>query len=922
MGSKSRFARLLGAALLLGACHAAAAAPSIALYYGNDPPLDELAAFDIAVVDPAHVTDPRPRNTARSSLFAYVSVGEVHPARDYAREIPQAWKLGENAAWGSILIDQAQAQWPAFLRERVIKPLWDAGYRGFFLDTLDSYHLAAKTDAERVRQEAGLAAAIAEVKRAYPEARLIFNRGFEILPRTHDLAYAVAAESLFQGWDNAGKRYREVPAADRAWLLGQLVRVKDEYMLPVLAIDYVPPEKRELARETARRISSLGFIPWVSNPQLDQLGVGEIEVMPRKLLMLYDQQKPEAGLMADYIQRYAAMPANYLGYVPEYVDVQTQALPAHPLAGRYAGVVTWFVRDRLKDESQLASFLARAVAENVRIAMLGNIGIGNPAALERVLGLKQGEARGASARLAIDFQAPEIGFEAPPLLDRSAFLPLRANGGTTLLRLKNERGETMDAVALMPWGGYALAPNSLYFLPAGKGGRWVVNPIEFLRRALALPAIPLPDATTESGRRLMLVHVDGDGFASRAELPGAPFAGEVMLRELLRKYPVPSTVSVIEAELAANGVYPALSPQLEPIARRIFELPHVEIASHSYSHPFRWRKIEEEAGADRYNLDIPGYRFDILAEVEGSLAYINARLAPPGKRARVFLWTGDCNPGDESVAQTARAGVLNMNGGDTWISNAEKSLSLVSPLGIPRGPNFQVFAPNQNENVYTNLWTGPYYGFERAIETFELTDAPYRLKPIDLYYHVYAASKRASLNALHKVYAWSLARPVFNVYASEYIEKVLDFNRMVVARSGERYLVRGAGALRELRLPAAAGYPDLGDSVGVAGYSDHNGQRYLHLAAGEANFRLSESEQRLPYLADANGRIEKFARSGSELALTLDAHLPLAFALGNAGGCSLHAGGQALAPRETAGGISRYELKQHGPTALTLRCRA
>ena len=50
---------------------------------------------------------------------------------------------------------------------------------------------------------------------------------------------AVAAESVFRGWDAATRRYREVPEADRKWLLGQLNRVRDEYRLPVVAIDYV-----------------------------------------------------------------------------------------------------------------------------------------------------------------------------------------------------------------------------------------------------------------------------------------------------------------------------------------------------------------------------------------------------------------------------------------------------------------------------------------------------------------------------------------------------------------------------------------------------------------------------------------------------------------------------------------------------------
>ena len=916
----SRLPFLLCVALLMAACSAAAAGPGIALYYGKEPPLDELAAFDIAVVEPAHVPDPRPHNTARSSLFAYVSVGEVHPSRSYAHEIPQAWKIGENATWGSILIDQSQPQWPVFFRERVIKPLWDAGYRGFFLDTLDSYQLAAKSDAGRARQEAGLAALITEVKRAYPEARLIFNRGFEILPQTHQHAFAVAAESLFRGWDHSKKSYREVPEADRRWLLAQLGRAKDEYKLPVLAIDYVAPGERALARATAEKIAALGFIPWVSNPELDMLGVGSIEVMPRKVLMLHDEPRGEPGLIFNAIHRYAAMPLNYLGYTPEYVNVLSETLPGHPLAGRYAGIVTWFAADDLKQGKQVAEFMRLGIEQGVKIVMLGNPGFRNADWMKQILGLKRGEAGGPGSRLSVELQAQGIGFEAPPFLDRGAFFPLEAAGGTPLLRLKNERGERMDAIATTPWGGYALPPYSLYLLPGGKGERWVIEPIDFLRRALALPTMPVPDVTTENGRRLMLVHVDGDGFASRAEMPGTPFAGEMMLRELLERYRVPSTVSIIQGELAANGLNPQLSPALETIARRAFALPHVEIASHTFSHPFRWRKLEGEVAAANYSLSIPNYQFDIAAEVAGSIDYINRRLAPPGKRARVLLWTGDCNPGEDSIAQTAAAGVGNMNGGDTWITKADPSLTRVSPIGIPKGLQFQVYAPNQNENVYTNLWTGPYYGYERAIETFELTDKPYRLKPIDVYYHTYAASKRASLSALHKVYAWALAQPVFNLYASEYIAKVQDFNRVVVARAGDRYLVRGAGALRELRLPAAAGFPKLEGSSGVAGYSSHNDQHYVHMSDAEAEFTLVNAAPRLPYLADANGRIEGFSRRGGTMSFTLDAHTPLSFALGNATGCELRSGDKLLAPKRSEGKLTRYETKQNGTTALTLRC--
>jgi hypothetical protein len=121
-----------------------------------------------------------------------------------------------------------------------VRPLWNAGYRGFFLDTLDSFQLISTTDEERTRQAQGLATVIRALRAEWPEARLIFNRGFEILPELHKEAYAVAAESIFRGWHQQERSYIEVPDADRVWLLQQLQRVRDEYKLPVIAIDYAP----------------------------------------------------------------------------------------------------------------------------------------------------------------------------------------------------------------------------------------------------------------------------------------------------------------------------------------------------------------------------------------------------------------------------------------------------------------------------------------------------------------------------------------------------------------------------------------------------------------------------------------------------------------------------------------------------------
>ncbi|MFO1353952.1 MAG: hypothetical protein U1E88_05745 [Acinetobacter sp.] len=74
---------------------------------------------------------------------------------------------------------------------------------------------------------------------------------------------------------------------------------------------------------------------------------------------------------------------------------------------------------------------------------------------------------------------------------------------------------------------------------------------------------------------------------------------------LKRVIKIPTQAFVIEGEIAPDGLYPKQSPQLEPIAREIFALPWVEIASHTYSHPFNWNMAQTQTEAEN-ELQIPG----------------------------------------------------------------------------------------------------------------------------------------------------------------------------------------------------------------------------------------------------------------------------------------------------------------------------
>lgn len=245
----------------------AATVPATAIFYGAPIPVASLIDYDRIVVEAENVVDLQALRAGGSKVFAYVSVGEAEGWREASRSLPDELFLGSNQPWGSRIADLTQPGWKKFLLEDRMAALWARGYRGFFLDTLDSYMVSPKE--QQPAQSAALVDIIRSMHQRFPGLELIFNRGFEVLPEVGRLAVGLVAESLFQSWDPTKQVYGVVSESDREWLLTKLNESHALYGLPVTVIDYVAPDQTALIQETARRISALGFYPWVSTPGLD-----------------------------------------------------------------------------------------------------------------------------------------------------------------------------------------------------------------------------------------------------------------------------------------------------------------------------------------------------------------------------------------------------------------------------------------------------------------------------------------------------------------------------------------------------------------------------------------------------------------------------------------------------------------------------
>jgi len=869
-----------------GAGTASQNAANIAFFSGSHPPVEQLQAFDAVVLDPATGFDPTAHPLAHTVWIARTRMPD-----------------GDHDANGSA---------DAFVAN-VIAPLWQKGYRGFFLDTP-----LAIDAAERIHA-------------LHPDARLIVG-GANALQTATPYArylYAVVGDALIQGLtpgSNAGGTsgaLLPVPDALRIQRAAAARAFTARTGVPVVSEEFCATVDRQCARDIASKVIADGVTPYVApyltpygtHSSQDIVGIGRIEVQPRKVLIIQDAGTMDALDISPGV-RNVAMPLNYLGYDVQYADMNT--LPADISPDRFAGVVVWLEGDTVPNETAWQSWVAARIGDHVPVAFFGHFGFDAASVGGSTLDMTPVSGT-LSAPVTEVKRDPMVGFEIDPKPDVRDLQPFRVGSHSRALVTLSANGTLVDEAAVTPWGGYAMTPYTVVWVDGIEQKRWAIQPLEFLTAALHLPMLPAPSVTTENGRRLMMSHVDGDGFASRAEFPGADYSGQALYDRIFKRYPVPMALSVIEGEVGPDGLHPAISPRLEQIARAMFALPNVEIGSHTYSHPFIWQEVDEKSGAQddgggdaAFSLNIPGYHFNLDREIGGSLNYINSRLAPPGKKADLLQWSGNCRPPAVAIRRAYESGVYNLNGGDTMITRSANTWTFIAPIGIDKGPGaYQVYAPNQDENIYTNNWQGPYYGFTRVLETFAMTDAPYRFKPIDIYYHMYSGTKLASLRALDEIFTAALAQPVMPIYVSEYIQKVLDWRSFAVARevggdvrsgANAQWIVRGNGAIRELHWPRN-GTPTLAPGNGVTGFSHGPDGTYIHIADGAAKFAIasdgnsgnSGNAGNTPYLAEANGVVRQFSRTATGMRFEFAGHYAPFVKIANAQSCRVTVNGQPVA---------------------------
>jgi hypothetical protein len=509
----------------------------------------------------------------------------------------------------------------------------------------------------------------------------------------------------------------------------------------------------------------------------------------------------------------------------------------------------------------------------------------------------------------------------PGFADTHAILK-RGDSHLRLLMDKGDGDKSYDLVVTGSGGGYIAEDFAIYHVVENnesKISQWIVNPFLFLKQSMAMELSPIPDATTLDGQRIFYSHIDGDGWNNISEISkynqDKKISAEVIENEILKSYPdFVFTVGLITSDVD-NECYAA--PDSVRVARDIYALPNVEPASHTHSHPLFWRffaayspakekpylgkypalpqhdflsamakrSINNEAWnnasatptaaeptlgkndqteAEALKHDYPTPRsyackpFNLDEEIAGSVARV-AEIAN-GKKVKLIQWSGDTSPFAAALAKAREAGVYNINGGDTRLDSEYPSYSFVAPIGLRVGDERQIYSSNSNENTYTNLWTGRFFGFRYLQRTIANTENPMRITPVNVYFHMYSGEKEASLAALKENLNYMREQAVIPVATSDYAAMANGFYSAQILPQGDlRWLVKNRGALQTVRFDAADYAVDVANSRGVLGYKTFQNNLYVALdpAVNEVLVALAKMPANTkPYLIESHWQVE------------------------------------------------------------------
>jgi polysaccharide biosynthesis protein PelA len=638
------------------------------------------------------------------------------------------------------------------------------------------------------------------------------------------------------------------------------------------------------------------------------------EMVARRVISFWDS-KTDDSLEESYAAKMVELPLNYLGLDVEYYDIKNP-LPDLSKRTDVRGIVICFNEAvRMQDPIGFINWATGAIDLGKKVIILRHPGfLANDKHVltetdelnrlyERIGFMTLGSAVDLPFSYKIVAEDPHfIGFEQkyPPLLFPFDLNRIKPNQAHSLLTVSIPgRPETASDLIIIGRNGafvsekYATNYDLLSASQQAHSLGWYLNPFKFFEVVFHLEDLPIPDTTTTAGRRIFFSYSDGDSWGIPSEIERYQakevICAEVMLEEVVKPNPdIPVSMGVIAADVDSTWVG---TRQTQQTAKKFFEQPQVEAATHTYSHPFQWSFFEGKGAAEEvyflhlypygswqnaflswmrakyYELIKPakfktlelkwGYviprayanqPFNLEKEIVGSAEFLN-QFMPEDQKIGLLLWSGDGVAWDQAVELCYQHNLANLGGGSNRLDPEFPSVLFLSPIGRKPGGWIQIYSVSNAEVSYTYDWTKRFFGFKYLPITWENTEKPRRLKPAALYYHSYSAQFEDSLKAVLDNLAYIRKQKIIPLHVSEYVAIGLGFYSVELEKIADfRWKIKNRQGLQTIRFEHGKSLTvNLLDSVGVVGFNKNQDVLYIYLDAtvAEPIIQIQENKSQM-----------------------------------------------------------------------------
>jgi endo-alpha-1,4-polygalactosaminidase (GH114 family) len=334
------------------------------IYYGNKASQFELEQFDTLVLEPWNYKNVK---NWKSLTYGYISIGEVENYRPWYKQVENLGLLGKiNPNWpDSRYINLQSGKWQDMVIQDLIPKIEAKGYKGIFLDTVDSL-ITSKQPKSLIIDF------INNIKKAHPHLKIMLNRGFEVAQKVN--IDSILMESTITDYDFKNKKTR---FHTYKFMLDMPANVKK------YSVDYWPSDDSNTVKQIMTEAQKRGYIALVSDVSLQNIPshiklkekvFKKKEAMlsgpvKRKILAFYSSKNEENSHLNSIHTRFEAI-FNYYGYFCDYSDMD-KAFPEN--TDEYAAIAIWFQSVNLANPLELIKWLIKQKQKGIKIFIIGDI---------------------------------------------------------------------------------------------------------------------------------------------------------------------------------------------------------------------------------------------------------------------------------------------------------------------------------------------------------------------------------------------------------------------------------------------------------------------------------------------------------------------------------------------------------------------